>query len=121
MIPRSVQLKQKVSGKLGAAQCIARTFPVSADGWEFYYLVLITMRRGRNDDLFRGADWIFIEGGQKRALHSEIDGIDRNRILNTSIDDLCDYFEEKFHIDVPVLHADRIVAVPSDKESDRGK
>ena len=68
------------------------------------------MYRGRNDFLFSRADWFSVEENQKRALQSEIDAIDGNRLLNTSVDDLCDFFEEKFRIDIPELHEDQIVA-----------
>ena len=68
------------------------------------------MRRGRGDYLFCGTDWFSVEESQKRTLLSEIDAIDGNRLLNTSVDDLCDFFEEKFRIDIPELHEDQIVA-----------
>lgn len=68
------------------------------------------MRRAPSDDLFCGTHWSTAEKSQKRALQSEIDAIDRNRLLNTSVDDLCDYLEEKFRIDMPELHEDEIVA-----------
>ena len=35
-----------------------------------------------------------------------------------SVDDLCNYFEEKFRIDVPVLHEDRIVASQEETKID---
>ena len=79
------------------------------------------MRRGRDDYLFCGTDWFSVEEGQKRALQSEIDAIDGNRLLNTSIDDLCDFFEEKFRIDVPELHEDQIVADQSETQIDISK
>ena len=79
------------------------------------------MRRGRDDYLFCGTDWFSVEEGQKRALQSEIDAIDGNRLLNTSIDDLCDFFEEKFRIDVPELHEDQIVADQSETQIDVSK
>ena len=68
------------------------------------------MRRGPDDGLFCGTDWFSVEKNQKRALQSEIDSIDGNRLLNTSVDDLCDYFEEKFRVDIPELYEDQIVA-----------
>ncbi|OEU64965.1 MAG: hypothetical protein BA863_12810 [Desulfovibrio sp. S3730MH75] len=33
-----------------------------------------------------------------------------NRLLNTSVDDLCDYFEEKYRVNVPSLRESEIVA-----------
>ena len=60
--------------------------------------------------LFNDIDWFSVEEQRKEAIQSEIDGIDGNRLLNTSVDDLCAYFEEKYTIDVPVLHENQIVA-----------
>ena len=76
------------------------------------------MRRERDDYLFCRTDWFSVEESQKRSLQSEIDAIDGNRLLNTSIDDLCDFFEEKFRIDVPELHEDQIVADQQETQID---
>lgn len=63
----------------------------------------------RDEFLFHGPEWFAVAEHQKHSLQSEIDAIDGNRLLNTSVDDLCAYFEEKFRINVPVLQEDRIV------------
>ena len=76
------------------------------------------MRRGRGDYLFCGPDWFSVEESQRRTLQSEIDAIDGNRLLNTSVDDLCDFFGEKFRIDVPELHEDQIVADQQETQID---
>ena len=76
------------------------------------------MRRGQGDDLFCSADWFSVEESQRRKLQSEIDAIDGNRLLNTSVDDLCDYFEDKFRIDVPMLHEDQAVADQQETQID---
>ena len=76
------------------------------------------MLRGPSDCLFCGTDWFSVEKSQKRALQSEIDAIDGNRLLNTSVDDLCDYFDEKFRIDIPELHEDQIVADQEETQID---
>ncbi len=68
------------------------------------------MRKGQDDYLFWSIDWSAVEDHQKRALQSEIDAIDGNQLLNTSVNDLCDFFEEKFRIDIPELHEDQTVA-----------
>ena len=68
------------------------------------------MRRGQSDYLFCGTDWFSVAESQRRTLQSEIDSMDGNRLLNTSVDDLCDYFEDKFRIDIPKLDEDQIVA-----------
>ena len=44
--------------------------------------------------------------------------MDGNQLLNTSVDDLCVYFEEKFRVDVPVLHEDQIVVSQEETEID---
>ena len=72
----------------------------------------------RDEYLFHGPEWFAVEEHQRRSLQSEIDAIDENRLLNTSVDDLCDYFEEKFRIDVPVLHEDRIVVSQEETKID---
>ena len=76
------------------------------------------MRRGPSDCLFCETDWFSVEKSQKRTLESEIDAIDGNRLLNTSVDDLCDYFEKKFRIDIPELHEDQIVADQQETQID---
>ena len=76
------------------------------------------MGRGRDDYLFCRTDWFSVEESQKRSLQSEIDAISGNRLLNTSVDDLCDFFEEKFRIDVPELHEDQIVADQQETQID---
>lgn len=45
---------------------------------------------------------------QEREMLEEINQIDENRLLNTSIEDLCDYFEDKYKIEVPVILDDHI-------------
>ena len=72
----------------------------------------------RDEYLFHGADWFRVEEHKKRSLQSEIDAMDGNRLLNTSVDDLCDYFEDKFRINVPVLHEDRIVVSQEETKID---
>ena len=41
---------------------------------------------------------------------SEISASRHHEIRAASVDDLCDYFEEKYRFDVPTLHEDQIVA-----------
>ena len=61
-----------------------------------------------NNYLFSQIDWYSFKSKLERDILSEINGISGNRLLNTSIDDFCDYFEEKYRFDVPLLHEDRI-------------
>jgi hypothetical protein len=44
----------------------------------------------------------------EHEMMSEIDHIDGNRLLNTSVDALCDYCEQKYKLDVPVLREQEV-------------
>ena len=44
----------------------------------------------------------------QRQMGNEIDGIDGDALLNTSVEDLCGYLEEKYKISVPQLDVDSI-------------
>jgi hypothetical protein len=73
---------------------------------------LIAMRRTSNDILFSRADWFSVAEHQKKEMLTEIRHLSEHQVLNTSIDDLCDYLVKKYSIDVPVLdeagiHIDR--------------
>ena len=72
----------------------------------------------RGDYLFSTTDWFSVEEDQKRSIASEIDGLEGNRLLNTSVGDLYDYLEKKYRIDVPVLEEDRIVADQKETQLD---
>lgn len=72
----------------------------------------------RNELLFHGADWFAVEQNQRQKLFDEIDRIDGNRLLNTSVDDLCSYLVDKYQIDVPVLHEDQIAADQKEAQID---
>lgn len=60
--------------------------------------------------LFSKYDWFSVDRHQRHQLTKEVAGLDGDRLLNTSIDDLCRYFEEKYRVNVPVLRRDDIVA-----------
>jgi hypothetical protein len=64
----------------------------------------------RRNYLFSKVDWHSVQENQKQTMSAEISNLDSNRLLNSSVADLCDYFEEKFSIVVPVLIEDQIVA-----------
>ena len=68
--------------------------------------------------LFRNFDWFSIDQHQRKQLAAEIDGWDGDRLLNTSVEDLSEYFEKKYWVDVPVLRVDDIVADQSETEID---
>jgi hypothetical protein len=60
--------------------------------------------------LFSKYDWFSVQEHQKKQLANEVASMDGNRLLNTSVDDLCDYFEEKYRVNVPSLRESDIVA-----------
>jgi hypothetical protein len=73
---------------------------------------LIPMRGIPSDYLFSRADWFSVAENQKAGMVAEIQHLSEHQVLNTSIDDLCDYLVKKYSIDVPVLdeagiHIDR--------------
>ena len=72
----------------------------------------------RDDYLFSGVDWFSVEEQQKTELKNEVAKYDGNRLLNTAVDDLCHYFEEKYRVDVPVLQQDAIVVDQREAEVD---
>lgn len=59
--------------------------------------------------LFSHVDWFAVDQLQRAHLTAEIDHLDGDRLLNTSVEDLCDYLEKKYRVEVPVLHEDEIV------------
>lgn len=60
--------------------------------------------------LFSNVDWFSVAENQKNRLAEEVENIDSNRLLNTSVEDLCNYFGEKYRVVVPTLHMEEIVA-----------
>lgn len=61
-----------------------------------------------DDPLFSEADLYNVMEQQKQQLLKEIDGYETNYILNTSVDDLCDYLEKKYHLEAPALKVDLV-------------
>lgn len=68
--------------------------------------------------LFSNFNWFSVLEHQKKSLTDEIAKFDGNRLLNTSIDDLCDYFVKKFCVDVPVLKENQIVVDQKETQID---
>jgi len=60
--------------------------------------------------LFSKYDWHSIQQHQVKKLKEDIANYDGNCLLNTSVDDLCDYYITKFSVNVPVLDVNSIVA-----------
>ena len=53
----------------------------------------------REDYLFTGPDWHSVDRYQRQKMVAEIEMVDPDRLLNTSVDDLAVYFSEKFQIE----------------------
>lgn len=59
--------------------------------------------------LFSNARWHDVEAHQLQEMRKAIETMDGNRLLNTSMDDLTHYFEQKFQIEIPTLLPEEIV------------
>ncbi|MBC7350162.1 MAG: hypothetical protein H5U05_09340 [Candidatus Aminicenantes bacterium] len=46
---------------------------------------------------------------QETNMFKEIDEIEGNQLLNTSVEDLCDYFEQKYKLETPKLRENEII------------
>lgn len=65
---------------------------------------------GNEKELFSRRHWFDVEGNQKKLLEEEVASMDGNRLLNTSVDDLCSYLVDTYSIeDVPILRCEAIV------------
>lgn len=72
----------------------------------------------REDYLFTGLDWHSVDRHQRQQMVAEIEKVDPDRLLNTSVDDLALYFSEKYKIDVPVLDEENLVVDQREKQID---
>lgn len=68
--------------------------------------------------LFSKIEWFAVQDHQKKQLTDEVNKIDGNRLLNTSPDDLCDYLEDKYRVNVPSLIEEEIVADQNETQID---
>lgn len=68
--------------------------------------------------LFSGADWFSVERAQKERLRKDISDLPSSRILGSAIEDLCDYFEGSFRLDVPVLMKEQTMAEQQERDID---
>ena len=68
--------------------------------------------------LFSEYDMHSLLAGQREALRKEVASIAGNRLLNTSVDDLCDYFVKKYQLHPPVLLEDHAVAAQQETQID---
>src|SRR5258708_3793877 len=71
-----------------------------------------------SDYLFSKVDWFSIEESQKRKMQQEIAELDSGRILGSSLNDLCEYFEGKYRVEAPQLDKGGIVADQQEREID---
>ena len=63
----------------------------------------------REDYLFTGPDWHSVDRNQQQQMARGIESMDVNRLLNSSVDDLAQFFSDKFRITVPELDVENIV------------
>lgn len=59
--------------------------------------------------LFSEIRWHDVETRQLQEMCKAVESMDGDRLLNTSVDDLAGYFEQKFQIEIPTLQTDDIV------------
>lgn len=58
--------------------------------------------------LFSNVGWHDFQRRQLQRLQKAVESMDGNRLLNTSVDDLAAYFEQKFQIEIPTLLINKI-------------
>lgn len=68
--------------------------------------------------LFGELAWFSVAENQKAAMKSEVLALSEQQVLNTPVDDLCDYLANKYGIDVPLLKDDEIVIDQKDTQID---
>jgi hypothetical protein len=68
--------------------------------------------------LFSKYDWRKVQDNQKQQLIAEVAKMDGSRLLNTSTDDLFDYFAENYSFNVPTLYEKRIIADQKETQID---
>jgi hypothetical protein len=68
--------------------------------------------------LFSQGDWLSLNQGLPEKMRQEIVALPPQRILSSSLDDLCDYFVDSYSMEVPVLQKDGIVVDQQEKDID---
>ena len=68
--------------------------------------------------LFSKCDLRVALDGHERKMYDEIDKLDRRRALETSVEELCDYFEKEYSVKVPQLDEARIEVNQKDAQVD---
>ena len=72
----------------------------------------------RDDVLFCQHSLGDVLRAQEREMFKEIDSMEGNRLLNTSVEDLCDYFEQRYKIEAPKLREDKITVDQNEAQID---
>lgn len=67
-----------------------------------------------DNHLFRSHDLGTVLRAHQQKMIDEINGMEADYLLNASTDAVCDYIENKYRVDVPVLYDDAIAADVSD-------
>lgn len=62
------------------------------------------------DYLFRKGDWFATQDAWKKKLAQAIEGMDGDKLLNTSTADLAAYYVSEYELNVPTIYPDDIVA-----------
>lgn len=70
------------------------------------------------DSLFRNADLRDVLAGQEQKMANEIGSLSEERVLNTSPEELCDYFVEKYRVEPLVMDESGIHADYGDTQID---
>src|ERR1700723_1147052 len=76
------------------------------------------MFRPNGRGLFAPIDFHSFSDNVRREIAREIEGMEANRLLNTSTDDLVTYFEKKYHMDAPRLLEDQVEASSAEANID---
>ncbi|MCG9134241.1 hypothetical protein J5I95_21480 [Candidatus Poribacteria bacterium] len=68
--------------------------------------------------LFSGTPWFDVERYLQEELENEVNVSDEDTLLNTSTEDLCKHFVNKYQINIPILNRDDIVADQEETQVD---
>jgi hypothetical protein len=74
--------------------------------------------RSSNNILFHREGIFELPRCFEAEMYKEIDAIDGNKLLNTSIEDLANYFEQNYKINVPILKEDQITVDQNETKID---
>src|SRR4051812_11397540 len=64
----------------------------------------------QTDHLFCAGDAHAVQEHRRKQMREEIAAIDGNRLLNTNVEDLTAYFAQKYALEIPEIHTDRMIA-----------